>query len=379
MVLLVGAGLLIQTFVQLRRVDPGFDMQGVVTARMSLLGERYNTADEVTRFYDLGLERLRRIPGVHSAAAVNGVPIERGLNLNFDRPETAEVEHHLVDWRYATPDYFETMGIRVVAGRPLNDGDRAGAPRVAVVSEQFARQYYKDVNPIGRRVVLSRADGPIEIVGIARDLREAGLTGQVPALMYVPVAQAGDSAVRAAHMYFQVNWVVRADRIAPELSARIREELRAIDPRQPITAFRSMDEVKARAMAGETFQMTLLAVFAGLGLLLAAAGIYGLVGYSVVQRTREFGIRMALGASRGGILRSVVRQGAFLAVIGVLVGVAASFAATRTMQQFLFGVSTLDASTFVVTGLLLVAVAAAASLVPAFRVVRLNPVSALRE
>jgi ABC-type antimicrobial peptide transport system permease subunit len=172
---------------------------------------------------------------------------------------------------------------------------------------------------------------------------------------------------------------VRADRIAPELTARIREELRAIDPRQPITTFRSMDEIKARAMAGETFQMTLLVIFAGIGLLLAAAGIYGVVGYSVAQRTREFGIRMALGATRGGIVGTVVRQGALLAALGALAGMAAAVAATRTMQQFLFGVSTLDATTFAVTGLLLVAVAAAASLVPAFRAVRLNPVSALRE
>jgi predicted permease len=379
MLLLVGAGLLIQTFVKLRGVDVGFDTRNVLTARMSLLGQRYNTSESVNRFYDQGLERLRRIPGVRLAAVVNGVPIERGLNLNFDRLDTAEQEAHLVDWRYASADYFATMGIPIVRGRGLTAADSSGAPRVAVVSEQLARQYFKDEDPIGKQILLFKPDGPIEIVGIAKDLREAGLVGDVPALMYVPVAQAGDTGIRVAHMYFQVSWVVKADRLTSDLAQRIREELRSVDPRQPITAFRSMDEVKSRAMANETFQMTLLAVFAGIGLVLAAAGIYGLIAYSVAQRTREFGIRLALGATSERIVRSVIGQGAALALAGVGVGTAAAFVLTRTLQQFLFGVSTLDAPTFVAVAVLLVAVAALASLVPALRAVRLNPVSALRE
>jgi putative ABC transport system permease protein len=379
MVLLVGAGLLIQTFVKLRALDPGFDARNVVTARMSLMGERYRTNAEVNRLYQLGLERLRRIPGVVSAAVVNGVPIEQGLNLNIDRLDTPEVENALTDWRYATADYFATLGIPIVAGRALNENDTAGAPRVTVVSEAFARQHFKDTNPIGRQITVFKSDGPIEIVGIARDLREAGLKGPVPALMYVPVAQAGDAGISAAHGYFQVSWVVKASRLSPELIARVREELSSLDPRQPVTAIRTFDEIKARAMAGETFQMTLLAAFAGIGLLLAAAGIYGLIAYSVAQRTREFGIRMALGATRRTILVSVLRQGAALAAVGIAGGAGASVALAGTLKALVFGVSTIDVPTFAVVAAVLLLVAIAASVLPAVRAVRLNPVSALRQ
>jgi len=379
MLLLVGAGLLVQTFVKLRAVDPGFDSHNLLTARMSLMGERYSTAADVNRLYNLGLDRLRAIHGVRSAAVVNGVPIETGLNLNVDLLETEEVEFALTDWRYATADYFTTMAIPIVEGRPFDQRDGGGAPAVAVVSEQFARSIYKGESAIGRRIRVFQQDGSIEIVGVARDLREQGLSGPVPAVMYVPVVQTHDNAIRTSHGYFQVSWVVRADALTPELVRRVREELRSLDPRQPITAFRSMDEIKTRAMATETFQMALLLAFAIVGLLLAAAGIYGLVAYSVAQRTREFGIRMALGAARSGILASVVRQGAGLALAGVAVGIAAAMLLTRTLTSMVFGVKALDPGTVAVVGVLLLLVAAVASIVPAIRAVRLNPVTALRE
>jgi putative ABC transport system permease protein len=379
MLLLVGAGLLIQTFTRLRAVDLGFDARNVLTARMSLLGDRHSTTEAANQYFDRGLARLREIPGVRSAAVVSGIPIETGLNLNFDRLDTPEREAHLTDWRYASPEYFETMGIRVIEGRGLSPRDSAGAPRVAVVSQQFARLHFKDRSPLGQQIQIFEEDGPIEIVGIARDLRESGLKGPVPALMYVPVAQAGNSALRVAHMYFQVSWVIRAAGLPPELSQRVREELRAIDPRQPITSFRSIDEVRSRAMATERFQMVLLGLFAGLGLVLAAAGIYGLIAYSVSQRTREFGIRMALGATRGRIIGSVLRQGALLAAFGVVAGLFGAVAFTRTLESFLFNVSTLDARTFTVVAGLLLSVAVLASVVPALRAVRLNPVQALRQ
>ena len=197
--------------------------------------------------------------------------------------------------------------------------------------------------------------------------------------MYVPVAQAGDSGMSVAHLYFQVSWVVRADRVTTELTNRMRDELRAADPRQPITAFRTMDDIKAAQMSSETIQMTLLSTFAGIGLLLAAAGIYGLVAYSVTQRTREFGIRVALGATRGHVLASVLRQAVLLAGVGVAAGSIASVALTRTLQSFLFDVSALDLTTFTVVACVLIVVAMLASLVPALRAVRLNPVTALRE
>ena len=379
MLLLVGAGLLIQTFLRLRAVDPGFDLRNVLTARMSLLGERqFATASSVNDLFARGLERIRQIPGVQAAAVVSGVPIEQGLNMNFDYLDTPAVETELTDWRYATPEYFAAMGIQVVQGRGLQDTDRAGAPRVAVVSEGFAKRLLKG-NALGRRIQIFSADGPIEIVGVVRDLNGPRLGRIGPPVMYMSTAQASDAEMRTTHQYFQVSWIVKTSTNSPEIARRVREELRAVAPRQPVTVMRTMEDVKARAMQTETFQMALLSTFAGLGLVLAAAGIYGLLAYSVVQRTREFGIRIALCASRRSILESVVRQGAMLALIGVVLGAGAALWLTRTLKSFLFGVSTLDLTTFIVVGSLLVAVAALASFVPALRAVRLNPVTALRD
>jgi ABC-type antimicrobial peptide transport system permease subunit len=196
--------------------------------------------------------------------------------------------------------------------------------------------------------------------------------------MYVPIAQAGDSAVRAAHTYFQVSWVVKATGLTAQLRERIREELGAVDPLLPVTAMRSMDEIKARAMAIETFQMTLLTAFALTGLLLAAAGVYGLVTYNVAQRTREFGIRLALGATRQRVLALVLRQAAVLAAVGVALGGAASLLGGSAMASFVFGVDTSDPTTLLIVAAILLIVVVVASLQPAFKAVRVNPVTALR-
>jgi cell division protein FtsX len=222
-------------------------------------------------------------------------------------------------------------------------------------------------------------DGYIEIVGIAKDVREQGLVDELPTLMYVPVTQANRDGVAASHTYFQMSWVVRAAHAGPELIRQVRDELRSLDPKQPIALFRTMTEVKAAAMSLQTFQMTLLAIFAGIGLLLASAGLYGLISYSVMQRTREFGIRMALGATRGDILRSVIRSGAIVSIIGVVVGIGAAVFMTRALQKFVWGVSTLDPLTYGAVAVVLISVALLATLVPAIRAVRLNPMVALRD
>ncbi|HVJ26556.1 MAG TPA: ABC transporter permease, partial [Vicinamibacterales bacterium] len=380
LLMLVGAGLVIQTFIKLRAVDPGFNADNVLTARMSLQGPRFSTSESINRFYALGLDRIRQIPGVESASVVNAIPLEFGLNMNFDFVDTKDVvETELMDWRYASPDYFETLGVEIVAGRGLLPSDRPGTPRVTVISEAFASRYFKDSNPLGRQITVFSADGPIEIVGVVKDLREHGLAGPIPPVMYVPVAQASDAEIRTSHTYFQSHWVVRASNITPDLTRRIREELRALDPRQPVTSIRSMNENKARAMATETFQATLLTAFATVGLLLAAAGIYGLIAYSVAQRTREFGIRLALGATRGRILLGVLRQAGLLAVAGIAAGILAALVLRRTLQSFVIDLATIDLVTVAVVAALLLVVALLASIVPAVRAVRLNPVAALRE
>ena len=380
MLLLVGAGLLLQTFIRMRAIDPGFDPGGLLTARMSLQGDRYTTTADVNRFFDQALERIRQIRGVQSAAVVNGVPIERGLNLNVDVLDGPElVERAVVDWRYASLEYFATMRIPIVSGRGFNSGDRAGAPPITVVNEEFARRFLKGTNPIGRHVRVFRDDGSIEIVGVAKDLREGRLTGRPIPLMYVPVEQANIAGIRASHTYFPMSWVVRTTAATPDVIRGFREAMRATDPKQPFSAFATMDEVKAASMSNQTFQMTLLSGLAAIGLLLAFAGIYGLMAYMVAQRSREFGIRLALGASRWRILKNVLRQGIVLASIGAVVGTAAALALNRSLQTFVYGVSTLDPFTYGCVAVVLIATAALASFVPALRAVRLNPVAALRE
>jgi len=380
MLLLIGAGLLIQTFAKMRAVDPGFDVRGVLTARMSMQGDRYATPEDVNRFFDRGLDQIRRIAGVQSAAIVSGVPIARALNLNVDVLDGPQrIERALVDWRYASSNYFETMRIPIVAGRGFREEDSAGAPPIAVVSQQFARKFLPGVNPLGHHIRVFKDDGAIEIVGVAKDLSESGLVRPPIPVMYIPIKQANITGVRTSHTYFAMSWVVRASDTGPEMVRQIREALRVVDPKQPVSSFATMEDVKAGAMSDQTFQMTLLAVLAGVGLVLATAGIYGLIAYSVAQRTREFGIRMALGASRDRIVAAVLRQGLALGAIGVGVGLAAAVLLTRALEKFVYGVSTLDPATFAAVSVLLILVAAIASVVPAWRAVVLNPTTALRD
>ncbi len=381
--LMLGAGLLIRTFINVRSVDPGFDTRGVLAAQMSMRGERYSDPATLNRFYSDGLDRIRSIPGVRSAAVASGIPIDVALNLNVDLldapPEIQERENLLTDWRYVTLNYFDTMRIRVVSGRGFNEADRAGAPPVTVVSEEFEREFFKSGSALGRHVRIWNADGAMEIVGVVKDLKESGLKRPPQPVMYVPAAQLHAAAAGTTHSYFQVNWVVRADNPGPFLAQQIAEEIRKIDPRQPFSTLRTMEQVKSASVAVERFQMTLLTVFGSVGLLLAAAGIYGLVAYTVAQRTRELGIRMALGATRQSILGSVLWSGTLLAVVGTTIGVLAGVWLSKLLRGFVWGVSTLDAATFVAVPVVLMLVAVASTFVPALRVLRLSPVAALRK
>jgi predicted permease len=381
--LLIGAGLLIRTFINVRAIDPGFDVSGVLNAQMSMRGDRYADPGTLNRFYEEGLARIRSLPGVRSAAVSSGIPIERALNLNvdlLDAPEhVTDRDRLLTDWRYVTAEYFETMRFAVVRGRGFTVEDRAGAPRVAVVSEAFERQIFKGTPAVGRHIRVFDADGSMQVVGVVKDLKEGGLKRAPQPVMYVPAAQLHRGAAATAHGYFPVNWVVRADHAGAVLAQQIEEEIRKVDPRQPFSRFRTMEELKHAGVAAERFQMTLLTVFGAIGLLLAAAGIYGVIAYSVARRTREYGIRMALGATRQRILVSVLWHGTLLALAGTAVGVGAGLWLTKLLRGFVWGVSTLDAPTFAGVAALLVGIAILASAMPALRAVRLDPVTALRE
>jgi putative ABC transport system permease protein len=250
---------------------------------------------------------------------------------------------------------------------------------VAVVNEEFGRRFLKGTNPIGHHVRVFRDDGSIEIVGVAKDLREGRINGRPIPLMYVPVEQANIAGIRASHTYFPMSWVVRTATPTAAVIRGIRDAMHATDPKQPFSAFTTMDEVKAASMSDQTFQMTLLSGLAAIGLLLAFAGVYGLMAYLVAQRSREIGIRLALGASRSQLLKNVLRQALVLASIGAGIGTVGALALHRSLQNFVYGVGTTDTLTYASVAALLIATAVLASFVPALRAVRSNPVAALRE
>jgi predicted permease len=382
-VLLIGAGLLIRTYLNLRNVELGFDPSNVLTARMSLEGAKYESARNVTALYEESLARIRELPGVESAAIVSDLPVERGLNLPIRIPQGANAgEITSVDWRYASPGYFRTMRIPLLRGRYIEETDTADSTPVTIVNQEFVRRFFGDDDPLGAHVEVHRFskevdDRPRQIVGVVDDVKTRGLAGPALATMFVPVAQLPDGLLKIVRGYSGADWVVRT-RPGVEAGPAVRETIASLDPQQVFRGTRTMDQIIEASLSDQRFQSTLLAVFAGLALAMAAAGIYGLISYAVSQRTREIGIRMALGAKAETLLGTIVRQGIILGAVGVMLGMVASFAIARVLQGFVFGVSTSDPATFCVVGALLVVTAAVASLIPALSVLRLDPAATLR-
>jgi putative ABC transport system permease protein len=422
--LLVGAGLLMRTVFNLLRVPTGIDIEQLMTAQMSLqrAAAQADTFD-YARFYEQTLERIRALPEVEAAAVVNDLPLTRGLRFGFrflDNPGRNEPFNP--DIRYVTPDYFRVFRVPIVAGRGLTDADtRASAP-VALVNQALVRRYFNvpaagagaaagatagaaaaagagasaasapgadaavgDSAALGRHVASGSRPQPAfggdiarAIVGVVGDVRSQPSEPVRPTI-YLPVTQVPQALFGIAHRYFPVNWVVRT-RSANQanLTAALRDAVHAIDPQQPFSGFRTMTEVRTTAVEEPRSQMLLLSAFATIALGLAAAGIYGLIAYTVVQRTRELGIRLALGATPGRILSRIMLHGVLLAAIGVLAGIAAAVVATRWLQPFVFGISPIDPLTFAITALFLILIAALASAIPAIRAARINPMMMVR-
>lgn len=378
-VLLVSAGLLVKTFANLRSVDLGFDPQNVLTAQMSLNGTRYRNSEAVGALYARGLDRIEQIPGVESAAVVSGLPVERGLNVPIDIPDVpAPVDDALTDFRYVTPGYFSVMGMPVAMGRAFDDRDGAGAPTVAIVNREFARRFVPDGPPLGRHVQIFSRGTLYEIVGVVGNVQEQGLRGRSVAVVYVPVEQVDPPVLASAHYFFQTSWVARTQPGAVGVAERIRDEMRVIDPRQPFSSFRSMNAVVDEALIAPRFQMVLMSLFSGLALVLAVAGIYGVMTYAVNARLREIGVRIAIGASAQRIVRTVLGQAVALTAAGIVIGVAGAWALTRLLDALVFGVSTTDVATFVIVSGGLLVVAVLASAIPALRAARVDPVQTLR-
>ena len=387
LVLLVGSALLIRTLVALRAVEPGFDVSNVLTMRMSLAGPRFLTSAGVAQLMRDGVERLRAIPGVELASAACCVPLEGGYGLPFvivGRPLEQGSFHGGGGWVTAAPGFFEVFRIPVKRGRGITDGDRADGPAVVVINEAMAREFWPGGDPLGERLVIGRGvmaefagEPERHIVGVVGDVRDGGLNNDPGPRMYIPQAQVPD-AVNALNVRITpVAWIVRT-RVAPSAVSRtIQEQLRHASG-LPVSDVRAMTEVVSRSISRQRFNVLLMTIFGASALLLAAIGIYGLMAYSVQQRRREIGIRMALGAEETHVRTMIVLQGMRLAVIGVIVGLAAAFGVTRLIASLLFGVEARDPLVFVAVPLALTLVSLAAVWVPARRASGVDPLAALR-
>jgi putative ABC transport system permease protein len=379
LVLLIGAGLLIHSFARVQNVEPGFDARNVLTLRLALPESRYSTFQKGDAFFDELFTALRSRPDVRGVAAANALPFSglggsRTFHIEGREPKRPEdqTEEQL---RIVTDGYFATMRIPVVKGREFSDRDTLSGPRVAVVNEALARKHWPNESPIGRRVGFSR-DEPqwYEIVGIVGNIKHRGLDAADRPELYVPSRQPLFANWTVRPMYV----AVRTDADPQAVAATVRRELARVDRDQPISDMRTMDERIGRSLAGRRFNMVLLAVFASLALTLAGIGIYGIVAYSVTERTHEIGVRLALGAQRRDVMAMIVAQGMVLTMIGTAVGVVSALLVTRMMSSLLFGVSAADPVTFVVIPVLLAAVAFVACSVPARRATRVDPLVALR-
>ncbi len=378
MMLLAGAGLLLRSFSQLRRVDPGFRSDGVLTFRIALPDSAYKDDAPRVAFYDRLLERLSALPGVRSAGAVMRAPLSGArFNLSFGvkgRPPLPPAQQPSMEIRAATPEYFRTMGIPVRRGRALGRGDVAGAPQVVVISEAAVRRHFPGEDPLGKFITLGwgRGEGPKvggEVVGVVGDVKDLGLAEENPPELYVPYAQVPIQTMDV---------VVRTQVVPRSLVPSVERTVRELDPELPLAQVATLDEIVAHSISEPRFYMVLLGAFASMAVFLAALGIFGVLSYAVVQRAREIGIRVALGAHPRDVVRMVLTQAAGLAALGVLAGMAGALALSRVMASLLFELSPTDPSTLAATATLLAAVALLASYLPARRATRVDPLIALR-
>jgi len=375
LVLLVSAGLLTRSFLQLLKTDPGFNPDSLLTMNLVLPVAKYKEELQRSDFYSELVRRVEALPGVTSAALVNHLPLG-GSNSSTSflvegLPEPPPGQAFDGRYRVCSPGYFQTMGIAVLKGRSFTDQDKAGAPLVVIVNETLARRYWPNTDPIGKRM---RYTGPpeqnpwMQVVGVVQDVKHE-LNLAVTPDFYVPHAQDA----------WQSMVLVAKTKVEPAaMAAPIRQQVWAIDKDQPVFDVRTMGEVRAISLALYSFSSVMLAIFAGVALVLAAIGIYGVMAYAVTQRTHEIGIRMALGARAADVLKLVVRNGMTLAVIGVLLGLAGSWALTRYMSSLLVGVSATDVWTLTVVSLSLLGVALLACYIPARRATKVDPLVALR-
>jgi predicted permease len=335
----------------------------------------------VNYLFDESLRRIRQIPGAQAGVAL-GLPYERLLNNGFSKAEDPKEKTTISNQSYVTPGYFEALRVPVRGGRLFTDADAADAPKVAIVNESFVKRYYRGEYPIGRS--LRTGDTEREIVGIVGDTQQGsagwGNVGPISPLpcIFIPAAQTSSGFLTLVHTWFQPSWAVRAPGTMASLLPQLEKAIQGVDAQLPIAKIRTVSQVRDGKLSEQRFMMSLVSGLGAIALVLAAIGIHGLIASSVSERTREFGIRLALGATSRQVLQGVVRPGLALALAGVVIGSVAALAAVRLLRTFLWGVRPTDPLTFalVIAGLLVVAFVA--TLIPALRILRLDPALTLR-
>ncbi len=377
LILLVGAGLTIKSFVNLQRTHPGFNPKNLLTMAITLPAGRYAETSAQTAFFQKAIARIKTLPGVEAVSAVQDIPF-RGNAMSFPveiqgQPAVPLAQRPKAAYRLVTEEHFRTLRIPLLQGRLFNDRDTASAPPVVIINRAMAQRVWPNENPIGRQVRFGEPKDPVySVVGVVGEIKHLGLGAEEGPAIYQPFAQKRFDWLR------WMTLVVRAKTNPANLNEAVRGKIRELDPDQPVYNVATMEQLLAQSVARPRFTTFVLGIFALLALNLALVGIYGVLAFSVAQRTREIGIRMAIGAQRGDILRLVMGQGLQLVVSGVALGLLGALALTRTMQSLLFGVSAIDPATFAATAVLLMAVALAACLVPARRATLVNPIQALR-
>jgi putative ABC transport system permease protein len=389
-VLLAGAALMIRTFAGLRSVKSGIDPSNLLTLRTAISGSRYSSTTQVENMVRQATERIQALPGVGVAACAVSVPMDQvGIDLPFNieghTPKSGEKWEGDEYWRFVSPGYFEALRIPLLRGRYFTHTDTGRTDHVVIVNEAFARKYWLDKDPIGQRMVIAKGLGADfeeparEVVGIVGSVTESGLAeGMVP-VMYVPQSQITDGLTRLGASLLPLSWVIRTNGDPLSMASAIRDEFEGLDPQLSPSHVANMDQLISEGNARQNFNTLLLTVFASIALLLAAVGIYGLMSYAVEQRMQEIGIRMAMGADQGKIMRLVLGQGMRLAMVGTVLGLAGAFGLTRLLSKFLFGMKPSDPLAFSIVAGTLIVVTLLAAFVPTRRAMRVDPVVALRQ
>ncbi|MGA2271279.1 MAG: ABC transporter permease [Bryobacteraceae bacterium] len=373
LLLMIGASLMVRSLLNLQDVNPGFNPAGVLTASVNLPASKYSKPDQQTAFYRRLQERLEAMPGVAAAGMTSVLPLigsNQGTALFIQgRPVSSPSDLPILWFRIVNTKYFQAMQIPLRKGRLFTEQDAPGAPRALIVNETMARRYWPNEDPIGKQVGNGRPDGWVPVVGVVGDVRHMSLAQEPDAEIYYPFAQSPQPAMSLA---------LRTSSDPLRFAPALRQAVLEIDREQPVSRVASMEQTLAGSLAAKRFSTVLLGIFAVVALVLATIGIYGVISFSVTRRTHEIGIRMALGARGADVLRMVVLRGTLLALLGVFVGLAAAFALTRVIGSLLYGVRATDTLIFSAVSLLLIAVAALASYLPARRAARVDPMVALR-